>query len=195
MKKFLLISLSILFVQVVYAQDIIIKVSGDEVKVKVLEITPDKVLYHAPDSVNGKRYSLNKADVFMIRFANGTKEVFKENLQPLDKKNKVAYNPEQMYKLGQEDARKYYKGNGAMWGSAASMFAPLPGGPIIIAAVRPKVHAGIVPSAELLQSSDYVEGYEKQAHKRKIGKSAVGAGIGLGLLSTLLILMMNAPAS
>lgn len=51
--------------------------NGDEAMVKVLEIAPNDVKYKKCDSPDGPLYVVKKADVFMVTFANGTKEVFK----------------------------------------------------------------------------------------------------------------------
>ncbi|SHJ42242.1 hypothetical protein SAMN02745146_3115 [Hymenobacter daecheongensis DSM 21074] len=57
------------------AQDLLTKQNGDEVPVKVLEITPTEVRYKRTDNPDGPLISVRRSDVFMIRYANGTKEV------------------------------------------------------------------------------------------------------------------------
>jgi len=57
------------------AQDLLTKRNGDEVPVKVVEITPTEVKYRRTDNPDGPLISVYKADVFMIRYANGVKEV------------------------------------------------------------------------------------------------------------------------
>lgn len=57
------------------AQDLLTRRNGDEVQVKVVEITPDLVRYRRFDNPDGPLISVYKADVFMIRYANGTKDV------------------------------------------------------------------------------------------------------------------------
>ncbi|UOQ53731.1 hypothetical protein [Hymenobacter cellulosivorans] len=58
------------------AQDVLTKQNGEEVQVKVLEITPTEVHYKRFDYLDGPLIIVRKADVFMIRYANGTKELF-----------------------------------------------------------------------------------------------------------------------
>lgn len=58
-----------------YAQDLLTKRNGDELAVKVIEITPTEVRYRRTDNPDGPLISVWKSDVFMIRYANGTKEV------------------------------------------------------------------------------------------------------------------------
>lgn len=58
------------------AQDIILKSNGEEVSAKVLELTPELVKYQLFNYPDGPVISVYKRDVFMIKYANGTKEVF-----------------------------------------------------------------------------------------------------------------------
>ncbi len=60
------------------AQDILVKRNGDELQVKVQEITPLLVKYKRFDNLEGPMISVSKAEVFMIRYENGTKEVLNE---------------------------------------------------------------------------------------------------------------------
>lgn len=58
------------------AQDVLVKKNGDEVNVKVLEITPDAIKYKRTDNPEGPTISVLKSEVFMIKYANGTRETF-----------------------------------------------------------------------------------------------------------------------
>jgi len=60
-----------------FTQDIIILKNGDEIKTKVLEVTSDIVKYKKWDNQDGPVYSSVKTEVFMIKYQNGTKDVFK----------------------------------------------------------------------------------------------------------------------
>ena len=51
--------------------------NGDEISVKILEIAPFDIKYKKCDSPDGPSYIIKKSTVFMITYANGTKEVFK----------------------------------------------------------------------------------------------------------------------
>lgn len=82
MKKLLLtLSAMCLFV-LCQAQDVLIKKNGDELQVKVEEITPTQVKYRRFDNLEGPLISVSKTTVFMIRYENGTKEVFNEAARP-----------------------------------------------------------------------------------------------------------------
>ncbi|WP_354578182.1 hypothetical protein [Hymenobacter sp. UYP22] len=58
-----------------HAQDLLTKTTGEEVQVKVLEITPTEVRYKRTDNPDGPLITVRRNDVFMIRYANGTKEM------------------------------------------------------------------------------------------------------------------------
>ena len=60
--------------------DNIILRNGDEISAKVLEVTIDVIKYRKCDNPDGPIYSILKSDVFMIKYANGTKDIIsKEN--------------------------------------------------------------------------------------------------------------------
>ena len=58
--------------------DVIVMRNGDEVKAKVSEVTSAVIKYKRCDLVDGPLYTVNKSEVFMIRYPNGTKEVMPE---------------------------------------------------------------------------------------------------------------------
>jgi len=74
------------------AQDIIILNNTDEIKSKVIEILDDQVKYKKWTNLNGPSYSIDKSEIFMIKYANGEKETFKnvEKKETKEPKNKVA---------------------------------------------------------------------------------------------------------
>ena len=57
--------------------DILVLKNGDEVKAKVLEISPIEIKYKKCNMPEGPLYVVKKSDVFMIKYANGTKVVIK----------------------------------------------------------------------------------------------------------------------
>ena len=59
-----------------HAQDLLTKRNGDEVQVRVLEITPLEIRFRRTDNPDGPLISVYRTEVFMIRYANGAKEVF-----------------------------------------------------------------------------------------------------------------------
>lgn len=59
--------------------DEIILKNGDELRVKVIEIAETIIKYRRCDNLNGPIYSIPKADVFLIKYPNGTRDVFVDN--------------------------------------------------------------------------------------------------------------------
>ncbi len=89
MKKIVLLLIGMMSASVCQAQDVLTKRNGDEVLVKVQEISPDAVKYKRFDNPDGPLISIAKHEVFMIRYENGTKEVFNQTLpqQPATRYN------------------------------------------------------------------------------------------------------------
>ena len=75
MRPYLLLALLTLLGSAAHAQDLLTKRNGEEITVKVVEITPSEVKYRRYDNLDGPLISLWRSDVFMIRYANGSKEM------------------------------------------------------------------------------------------------------------------------
>jgi hypothetical protein len=78
MKKSLLLLILLLNVAKIHAQDIIILKSGDEIKSMVTEVLSDQIKYKKFENKQGPSYGIEKSKVFMIRYANGSKDVFNQ---------------------------------------------------------------------------------------------------------------------
>lgn len=65
----------------IYAQDNIILKNGDELKSKVLEVTPTEVKYKNYENQDGPTYTILKSDILMIKYENGLKDVFNDTKQ------------------------------------------------------------------------------------------------------------------
>lgn len=61
---------------VLYSQDVILLINGDEIKSKVLEVGLEEVKYKKWDNQSGPAYTMKKTDIFMIKYENGSKDVF-----------------------------------------------------------------------------------------------------------------------
>lgn len=189
MKQNLITLMLTLMLQGAVAQDYIVKLNGDEIPARVLEITLDEILYHHPDSAKELTSRMPKPEVFMIRFENGTKEVFTQNQAEKDTATVRLLSPDQLYQLGSQDALQYYKGNGVMWGSAASTALLFPyglAGAVVLGIMPPDVHPNKVSDTALLAYPEYVLGYEKQAKKKRRRKALAGAGIGSAVAVTVI---------
>ena len=79
--------------------DIIIMKNGNEVLAKILEIGINEIKFKKFDYLNGPIIVVEKSDIFMIKYNNGTKELFNDkNDNKSNTSNDLCYN-------GQYDAK------------------------------------------------------------------------------------------
>lgn len=78
MKKTAFVFLILILPLSILAQDYILKRNGEELYGYVKEINVDNIVYKDTLATDSTLKSLKKSDVFMIKFKNGLKEVFKE---------------------------------------------------------------------------------------------------------------------
>ena len=76
MKSLLFLTIGILNALVSFSQDMVTLKTGEELNVKVTEVLPTEIKYKKSDS--GPTYTINKKEVLIIKYADGTKDVFKE---------------------------------------------------------------------------------------------------------------------
>jgi hypothetical protein len=77
MKKIILTTVvSIFTTSLCFSQDMITKKSGEDIQVKVIEVTTTEVKYKKFDNLNGPTFTILKSDILMIRYENGTKDIF-----------------------------------------------------------------------------------------------------------------------
>lgn len=72
-----------------FTQDIIILRNGNELKVKVFEINQKEIKYRQFDFMDGPLYSVQKTEIFLIKYENGTRELFSENKKIIIKEEPV----------------------------------------------------------------------------------------------------------
>ena len=184
MKKLFFLLVASLACAPAFAQDFILNKNGDEVKARVLEITPTEIKFKRFDNLEGPVIILAKNDVMMIKYENGTKDVFTASAPP----DAPVVAPMDLFVKGQQDAQQHFKGHGAMWGTYAGtvIFAPigLVTG-LIVGASAPRVDPWRVSDQAMMREEAFLRGYRKQASRRKWGK--VGAGFGLGLVTNVIV--------
>ena len=76
MKRVLFSLLIGLSSNLIFAQDIIVKQNGDEIKSKILEITIETIKYKEFEFQDGPTRNINISDVFMVIYENGKREKF-----------------------------------------------------------------------------------------------------------------------
>lgn len=74
-KYAILIALAILAIAA-KSQDVIFLKNGEEIPSIVKEVTETSIKYIRADNISGPLYSTRKAEVFMVKYENGTKDVF-----------------------------------------------------------------------------------------------------------------------
>ena len=212
MKKLLsTLCFALLLLQQAFCQDTIIKRNGDEIQGKVKEISDTEIRYsrkELPDVL----VVLPVAAVFMIRYENGTKEVFQENAPANDLQQlpavsapakvkvpaPVAMNEtaDNLYIKGRNDANIHYRGyKGAGTATLLSTILFPPAGLVTAlgTSLTPPSHNNLdYPDATIFAQRDYAKGYEQRAKKIKSGKVWKNFGIGFGSLVVLNFILLSA---
>lgn len=205
MKLYLLtILFCTLFLNLASGQDVITKKSGEELKVKVLEITQTEIKYKKSDNPEGPVYILPKSEVLIIQYENNIKEVFSspeadaaQNLvastKPTSAMSTRPGEARDMYYQGQNDAKNSYNGyTGAGTGTLfASLLSPLVGlvPAIICSSTKPKEQNLNFPDYELMKNMDYNRGYTQSSKKIKSRHVWKNWGIGFGVNIVAVVLL------
>jgi uncharacterized protein YcfL len=170
-----------------FSQDIITKKTAEDIEANVLEVTTSEVKYKRFDNPNGPTFALLKSEILMIRYENGSKDVFTES------KSQTSSASEMRMK-GKQDAITHYKGkrSGAGWTAATTIvISPLFG--LIPAAAcsssEPSDHNLRYKDSELMEDHAYNQGYTDQAHKIKRRKIWTSYGIASGAWLLLILLL------
>lgn len=173
-----------------FSQDMITKKSSEDIKAKVIEVTINEIKYKKYDNLNGPLFTLLKSDVLMIRYENGSKDIFNEA------QNTIAANVSSadMQIKGKQDAITNYTGksSGAGWTAATSVLTgPLLGlvPAIACSSTKPSDENLNYKNSELMKNNDYNQAYKEQAHKTKKKKIWTNFGIGSGAWLLLILLL------
>jgi hypothetical protein len=89
-------------------QDIIVQKTGEEIKAKVEQVLDTEIKYRKFDNLSGPLYSIKKSEVFMIKYENGSKDLFNTQTAPVitqpsaaeSSKAKISYKDIQPAKTG-----------------------------------------------------------------------------------------------
>ena len=193
--RLLFLALTLAFCQTAFAQDKLLLRNGDEMVVKVLEITPDSLLFtKTSDSAAVKAESILKSAVFSITYQNGKKDIM-----PEPKHEPARLSEEILYSAGRADAKRLYKAGGVFWATFATTAALPLGGPFlgiptgaVLTAVNVSDKNIRASDPSLKQSPDYLKGYQKQAKLKKLGNAAAGVGAGAAFAVGLVLVLITA---
>ena len=118
MKRILFLFLIGLSCNLVFAQDIIFKHNGDEIKSKIIEITDETIKYKEFEFQDGPIRNIKITDVFMVIYENGRREKYTAiEPQTSTEKKTSTEKPTSTEKKTSEEVpksvppRKSYKGN------------------------------------------------------------------------------------
>ena len=79
MKQSTLILFAIIFTMTgAFSQDIITTKTGEDILAKLVEVGHTEIKYKKFDNQEGPQFTILKSDVLMIRYENGTKDIFTE---------------------------------------------------------------------------------------------------------------------
>ena len=160
-----------LIANLLFSQDVLTKKTGDDIKAKVLEVTTTEVKYKKFDNLNGPIFSILKSELLLIRYENGSKDVFNENKKSEEKIVSI----KDLYFDGESDANKFYKGYkgaGSTVLATGLLLSPLVGliPAAICASSAPQDENLGYPSSDLMKNSEYANGYRNRAKKIKQNK-------------------------
>lgn len=168
--------------------DVLLRTDGTEVPGRVLTITPLEVRYLPPAGADTLR--LPVADVFLVRYANGTREML-HPVAPAAAAPQLSndllpgLSDAQRRALARRDASRGYTDRGPFWGAlGATLYGgPLLGivGPACIAPHAVAAHQLGAPRPELLTDPAYNDAYRSEAQHRKRGRAWGGYGVGVGV--------------
>ena len=169
------------------AADIILRSDGNEVVGRVVAITPLVVRYLPPASAETLR--LASADVFLIRYANGTREVLHSATAPATASGPMDLLPglsePQRRALGQRNAASNYTDQSAFWVSlGATLYAGPTCGVIAPAVIAPHAVSDRnlrAPKPALLADPAYGNAYRQEAQHHKRSRAWAGYGVGVGV--------------
>lgn len=176
--------------------DEIILKNGDELKGKVVEITETVIKYRRCNNLTGPIYSIPKADVFLIKYPNGTRDVFVENEKSASNQDSSEEKSEALVDKKSEQDKKDKvdrekrpkKGSGL--GTASFIFALLGLINLIIAMASP-IGLLFTIMCLLLSLASLITGIVGVSKSNTIwGK--VGSIIGIIISSTLMIFVILA---
>lgn len=181
-----------------FAQDVITKNDGIEIKAKVLEIGIENVKYTKFGTDSGRVYIIAQADIFMIKYEDGTTDLFNDSVtddiiipgddyvqteEPL--KKAASFSSGSSYENGKADAKIYYKGHktaGTVTLISTILFVPIGLIPAIsTTSTEPSDKNLMYPNGDLMRNDlDYARGYKAGAKKVKSKKVWNNFLIGFG---------------
>jgi hypothetical protein len=167
---------------VAFSQDVITKKTSEDIQAKVIEVNTTEIKYKKFDNQTGPTFIILKTDVLMIRYENGSKDIFNETA-PV---KTAPVETENYFLKGQKDAAIYYrgyKGAGTVTLLTGLILSPLVGLiPALACSLTPPQTQNLnYPNEKLFSNADYQNGYTQKAKKIKSNKVWSNLGIAFGV--------------
>ena len=168
----------------------ITKKTSEDIQAKVTEVTTTEIKYKRFDNQSGPTFTILKSDVLMIRYENGSKDIFTD----VPNTSFADASPNDIRIRAVQDAITNYKGKktGAGWTATTSiLLSPLFGliPAVACSASEPDDKNLLYKDAELMKNNTYNQAYSEQAHKIKKKKVWTSFGIGSGAWLLLILLL------
>ncbi len=184
-----------------FAQDKITFRTGEEVSGLVIEITETQLKYKKAENPDGPLYTVSKADVGMVEYANGVRELFNYSepkpteVYVIDSRAISVPVAADDARQGRYDARRYYRSyRPAMMGTFGITAATSVIGGIFpavkLSSTPPDLNHLGVSDARLIANSEYMTAYQKEAFRMK--KKKVWVGYTLGALVNFGVVLFSA---
>ena len=176
MKKLLIILLCLPIIG--FGQDNILLQNGEEILSKVIEVNQDLIKYKKYANLEGPTYSIDKADVFMIRYENGEKDIFRKN----------EYSKYENFDNGKNAADTLHSAGPSFIGGVVFNWI----GAVIINSMEPnRLPPTYAEDVNFMYQNnpDFQKGYKMQAKQINVRAGWIGAG--LGTLFTILVISTN----
>jgi len=158
---------------------VVLQLNGTEHLGRVVLITPVAVHYLPPASADTVRIPVTS--VFLVRFANGTREVLNRPLTEAEAATADSQDVLQRQRQARIEAGRRYEATGPMLGSFAAGLVGGPFGLVVPLAVGSKPVApqnlGNLP-AEHLTDPEYVAAYVQKANRKKKALTWLGYATG-----------------
>lgn len=184
MKKLIAISILITFCFSAFCQDVITFKDGEQVECKIIEVGVTEIKYNKyPPSESSPLYVVKKSEVFMIKYEDGTTDLFKAPSNEEDVSKILPQNQNACIK-GEKDALKYHKPErNILLGLGFGVFGII--GVAVLNDPRPPDLARI-PEPKLVNDAIYLSCYKKRAHKKNMNSAVLGT-----LVSAVIILAIR----
>ncbi|AWW00335.1 hypothetical protein [Arcticibacterium luteifluviistationis] len=166
-----------------YSQDLLTTKDGIDIESKILEVLLHDVKYKKFNNLNGPTFTIPKSDILIIRYENGTKDIFVSPtvlVEPI-----ITQTSSELYQMGITDAYSNYRAGSSGRGGTffVTLLSPIVGliPAIACSSNSPRDSNLNFPNDELKKNPSYYSGYKHKATRIKKGQIWKNWGIALGI--------------